>query len=84
MTLISVYNSDGCVGRCDSRCYDAQGPVCDCICGGRNHSAGLQRAQDNTRKYADAILEDWKAGHPEDAVRFEAVQQELFGAGAPT
>ena len=23
-TLISVYNSEGCVGRCDARCYNAE------------------------------------------------------------
>jgi hypothetical protein len=41
-TLIAVYNSDGCAGRCDSRCYDAEWDECDCICGGRNHGAGKQ------------------------------------------
>lgn len=81
MTLITVGNSEG-ERRCDARCYDAQGPVCDCICGGRNHGAGLERAQDNTREHAHEILEAWKGEHPEDAVRFEAIQQELFGAGA--
>lgn len=80
MTLISVYNSDGCVGRCDSRCYNATSPDCDCICGGRNHGAGLERAQDNTREHARKILETWEGEHPDDVVRFEAIQQELFGA----
>ena len=54
-TLIAVYNSDGCVGRCDAKCYDATCPDCDCICGGRNHGAGLAVARDNTRELAD----DW-------------------------
>lgn len=22
-TLLAVYDSDGCVGRCDAKCYDA-------------------------------------------------------------
>ncbi len=52
-TLVSVHNSSGCVGRCDANCYEATQPQCDCICGGRNHGAGLKKAQDNTRKYCD-------------------------------
>lgn len=59
MTLISVYNSDGCVGRCDAHCYDAKHPHCDCICGGVNHGAGLKKAQENTREYADKWIETY-------------------------
>lgn len=55
MTLIAVYTSEGCVGRCDARCYNAQSAGCDCICGGANHGAGLDRAVDNTR----AQFEEW-------------------------
>lgn len=58
MTLIAVYNSEGCVGRCDARCYLATEPNCTCICGGKNHGAGLARALDNTReKFKDWIKE---------------------------
>lgn len=53
MTLISVYNSEGLVGRCDAKCYSASEPDCDCICGGRNHRAGLQQALDNTAELVD-------------------------------
>jgi hypothetical protein len=49
-TLIAVYNSEGCVGRCDARCYEARNAKCHCICGGRNHSAGKQRAIENVRE----------------------------------
>jgi len=49
-TLIAVYNSEGCVGRCDARCYEAKNAQCHCICGGRNHSAGKQRAIENTHE----------------------------------
>jgi hypothetical protein len=52
-TLISVYNSEGLVGRCDAKCYNAHDPDCDCICGGRNHRAGLQQALDNTADLVD-------------------------------
>ena len=48
MTLISVYNSEGCVGRCDSQCYDAKHLECDCVCGGANHGKGQAQALANT------------------------------------
>lgn len=51
MTLIAVYNSDGCVGRCDAKCYNATSHECDCICGGANHGAGQQQAVANTRDW---------------------------------
>jgi len=58
-TLISVYNSNGCVGRCDAKCYDATHPHCDCICGGKNHGAGKKQAIDNTREMADTWLTNY-------------------------
>jgi hypothetical protein len=60
MTLIAVYNSDGCVGRCDARCYEATEPRCECICGGRNHGAGLDRATGNTREMAESWIEKYE------------------------
>jgi hypothetical protein len=51
-TLISVHNSDGCVGRCDAKCYDADGGTCSCICGGINHGKGLEQAREQTRELA--------------------------------
>ena len=30
--------------RCDATCYDAKGPDCDCICGGKHHGHGLEHA----------------------------------------
>lgn len=50
-TLIAVYDSRGCVGRCDARCYDAREPECDCICGGVNHGQGLAAALRNTERF---------------------------------
>jgi hypothetical protein len=55
MTLIAVYNSNGLVGRCDAKCYNATHPDCDCVCGGRNHGAGQQQAIDNTRE----MVREW-------------------------
>lgn len=51
-TLIAVFNSEGCVGRCDAKCYDATQMECDCACGGRNHGQGLRQAQENTAEMA--------------------------------
>lgn len=48
MTLMSQGFSSGEQHRCDARCYNAKGPDCDCICGGKNHGVGLQKAQENT------------------------------------
>lgn len=59
-TLIAVYNSEGCQGRCDARCYEATSSDCDCICGGRNHGVGLDQAADNTRELAERWIADYK------------------------
>lgn len=63
MTLIAVYNSEGCVGRCDAKCYEASSPDCDCVCGGRNHGAGQQRAMENTREMALGWVEEYAERH---------------------
>jgi hypothetical protein len=60
-TLIAVYDSEGCIGRCDARCYDAAEDECDCVCNGRNHGAGKQQAVDNTREMAESWLERARA-----------------------
>lgn len=59
-TTIAVYNSEGCVGRCDATCHDATGAKCDCICGGKNHGAGLQKAVENNRELIGLTEEDLK------------------------
>jgi len=59
MTLIAVYNSSGCVGRCDAHCYEATCQSCTCICGGKNHGAGLDKAQDNTRELCEKWMEEY-------------------------
>jgi hypothetical protein len=48
VTLIAIYNSEGCVGRCDAQCYDAKHLDCDCVCGGANHGKGEAQAMANT------------------------------------
>ena len=62
MTLIAVDTSEGCIGRCDAKCYTATEPECDRICGGANHGAGLAQAVDNTRQYAEVMIEKYAGG----------------------
>jgi hypothetical protein len=73
MVLIEVRNSEGIVGRCDAKCYEAQFPGCECICGGGNHGAGLNAAIENTREMAETWiakyakeneLKDWTSRVP--------------------
>jgi len=54
-TVLAVYNSEGCVGRCDAHCHEAQHAECECICGGMNHGAGTQQAIQNTTE----MVEEW-------------------------
>jgi hypothetical protein len=56
-TLIAVYTSGGCLGRCDARCYNANEPRCTCICGGVNHGAGEAKATENTAESASKWLQ---------------------------
>ena len=71
-TAIAVYNSDGCVGRCDARCHDAESSSCDCICGGRLHGVGAGNAvRQNTVDLIGEdnleLLEQFAAAHGLDA-----------------
>jgi hypothetical protein len=52
--LITAYTGDGCVGRCDAKCYLARGRDCHCICRDVNHSVGRQEAIANTRKLGES------------------------------
>jgi hypothetical protein len=74
MTLMAVYTSEGCIGRCDANCYEAQEPHCDCICGGMNHGAGLAQAIDNTRRHAETMIEKYAGAHELSAYRSELGQ----------
>jgi len=56
-TLIALYNSDGCIGRCDARCHDAHHDRCTCICGGKNHGVGLDQATKNMNELGEIWLE---------------------------
>jgi hypothetical protein len=84
-TLIAVYNYEGCVGRCDARCYDAADEPRECICQGRNHAAGRQEAIDNTPELAESWLERARAGGQDITcaeMAIDAQHQPLFDLGS--
>jgi hypothetical protein len=62
-TLIAVYTAQGCVGRCDARCYEAHEPVCTCVCGGRNHGKGLDTSKAQTRANAPVWISAYARSH---------------------
>jgi len=69
-TMIALYNADGCIGRCDARCYLAKSATCSCICGGVNHAVGRQQALDQTREYfADLPSAAKQNAHPDEQFR---------------
>lgn len=47
--------------RCDAKCYDAESPGCDCVCGGANHGAGLTVASEQTAAMGQALLDRYGA-----------------------
>ena len=80
-TLIAVYNSEGCVGRCDARCYDAAQLECDCICGGRNHGQGLRQAQEITAEMAGMSRQTYRklrTGAEATGAERVVIEQELL------
>jgi predicted RNase H-like HicB family nuclease len=83
-TLISYQSSGGDQGRCDAKCYDAIEEPCDCICGGRNHGAGIEQALDNTRELAESWIERARASGQDITdveLAVEALHQPLFVLG---
>jgi hypothetical protein len=83
--LIAVWTGDGCVGRCDSKCYNAWGPECHCICQGANHGAGRQEAVENTRELGESWLEHAQANRQGIAlaeVLIDTRHEHLFECGS--
>jgi len=61
VTLIRQKNSGSRRARvCSSRCYNAKGSVCVCICGGKNHGVGLEKATENTQQREMSLLKEVK------------------------
>lgn len=53
--VVRVHTSDGCLGQCDRKCYDAAGGRCSCVCGGQNHGKGLTVALANVHALSISI-----------------------------
>lgn len=74
-TLITVKNSQGVIGRCDERCYNAVTRRCKCCCGGVNHGVGLNKAITNTRRMYD---EQFRANLDCDSAQTQVIRHEVY------
>jgi hypothetical protein len=80
MTLISVYTSEGCIGRCDSKCYEATERECACVCHGANHGRGITKAMEQTRVMAERWVTTYATQHGLRQYRAEiGYEVEQFG-----
>ncbi len=85
-TVYSVYNSEGCVGRCDAKCHDAEGPECHCICGGANHGVGERIALEDRKFLSDLeILSNCEKTNADNSLKVfrPGRQLELFSRRSP-
>jgi hypothetical protein len=76
-TLMTVGDNYG-ERRCDEKCYDANSPICTCICGGMNHGKGKKQAMDNTETYARELLKKIKEKNPALKTTIKNIQQSIF------
>lgn len=79
--LIYASNGEHCIGKCDANCYNATGGKCDCICNGKNHGVGINKARENTAKHVDEWIELYKQKHSKAEVTVngnEVFQLKLF------
>lgn len=90
VTLISWATSGGETGRCDAKCYNAAEDECDCCCGGMNHAAGREQAEQNTLDMAERWIEADRAKAvaegrepPVFVLGDAATQEPLFPATQP-
>jgi hypothetical protein len=68
-TILTVGSSDG-HRRCSALCYNAKGTACRCVCGGKNHGKGYERA---VREQHDELLPLLR----EQGLLFEAMPLQL-------
>jgi hypothetical protein len=80
-TLMSYHSSGGDEGRCDAKCYSADNPGCDCICGGANHGVGYETALAQTVALAHEMIADYcqRTGKPPDDFRIFSEHQAQIG-----
>ena len=80
-TIYSIHDGFGCIGRCDSKCHNAENPECKCCCGGAFHGVGtdIAVADRNTltdEDILDNVTELLGPGHYR--VNRQPIQKELF------
>lgn len=78
--LFAARNSTGIYSQCDARCYDAEptkDPACNCICDGKNHGAGLDRAMANTLAGAEEMIRAERNRHRGRRLRFDVIPAPL-------
>ncbi len=80
VTRVAHYARTEVVPKCDGRCVNAQGPTCDCPCGGENHGTGLAGYVERTR-------EEHVVLHPPDlqsalrrAAEFQEAKEKAYSA----
>jgi hypothetical protein len=80
VTLISAFNSDGCIGRCDAKCHDAEEPECHCICGGHYHGkrSGSPELREAIERCGDEVLSGLRAKGLHLEIAGEVAQRSLF------
>ena len=80
-TVLAVYNGAACLARCDSRCHDAKGGECKCICGGALHGVGARIAAEDAFESLGWFQREWrKRGKVGELVcGVDGKQMELFG-----
>lgn len=77
--IFSVFNDNGFVGRCDGRCHEAEGPECNCVCGGAFHGVGSKIAVKDRCTLTEAeicegvgmALKPWVVRIPEESFLFD-------------
>lgn len=75
-SLLTIYRGGDAVGRCDAKCYNAECKDCFCICEGLNHSVGLEKATEQTRRLAAEWVERARAaGQRIDSVQLDTAAQ---------
>ena len=56
VVLISQKTSGGRTRTCNSRCYQAKGSTCVCICSHANHGVGIKVAIENTERMTQELI----------------------------
>jgi len=60
--LFTIWTNDGRRSACDEPCYNAYDAHCSCVCGGRNHGLGIQRAAQQTARFLPQWVQDLASG----------------------